>query len=178
MAVQVTVVEDPGSSFFGSLLTRDGNLPLWWDYLLKSDVKCIKSVDDFVRVCVEAEKTQGKIDYIQINGHGNNQSFQIGNDCIDLGSINKFKSKLATIAALLNKGCAVEISACKAGNAIELMRQFSLALGGVGIIGFLIPQSGGAGFVSPPVVVTPGGSYTTPAPASGGNSLPGTPPPR
>jgi len=175
MAVKVTVVQDPGEHYIMSILTQDGNAPLWADYLLKGATP-IKTVDDFVRVCLQTAQEKGNIDYIQINGHGNETGFRIGNDRVELSTIEGFKSKLATIAPVLNKGCAVEVCACKAGNAPELFRKFSQILGGVSIIGFLVSQTGGAGFVSPPVVVTPGGAYTTPAPASGGYSPPSPPP--
>ncbi|MBS1793955.1 MAG: hypothetical protein JSS81_08880 [Acidobacteria bacterium] len=174
MAVEVKVVQDPGEHYIMSFLTGDGNVPLWLDYVFKG-ATAIRTVDDFVRVCLQTAGEKGRIDYIQINGHGNDTGFRIGNDRIELGTLPGFRQKLATIAPVLNKGCAVEIAACKAGAATELFRQFSLILGGVSIIGFLVPQSGGGGFVSPPVVVTPGGSYQTPAPASG--SAPNTPPP-
>lgn len=177
MAVQVTVVQDPGEHYIMSILTQDGNAPLWMDYLFK-DATPIKTVDDFVRVCIETSKKQGLIDYIQINGHGNETGFRIGNDRIDLQTLEGFKPKLASIAPLLNKGAAVEVCACKAGNAVELFRKFSQILGGVSIVGFLVSQTGGAGFVSPPVVVTPGGSGSVPAPASGGFSQPSGPPPK
>jgi len=177
MAVKVTVVQKPSDGFILSMLLQSGDVPLWSDQLLKGATP-IKTVDDFVSVCLQTAKEKGNIDYIQINGHGNEKGFRIGNEWIDLSTLAGYKSKLATIAPVLNKGCAVEVCACKAGNAQELFRQFSLILGGVSIIGFLVSQTGGAGFVSPPVVVTPGGSYTSPAPASGGYSQPNPPPPK
>ncbi len=87
MAVQVTVVQDPGEHYIMSTLLQDGNFPLWLDYVLKG-ATAIKTVDDFVRVCLQTAQEKGKIDYIQINGHGNETGFRIGNDRIELSSIN------------------------------------------------------------------------------------------
>jgi hypothetical protein len=176
MTVQVTVVQDPGNNLFSDIIQWDGNMPLWADKWLKGATP-IKTVDDFVRVCTEKKAAEGLIDYIQINGHGNDSGFRIGNDRIELSTIESFKGKLSLIAPLLSKNAAVEVSACEAGKAIELFRKFSQILGGVSIVGFLVPQTGGMGFVSPPIVVTPGGSYTTPAPASV-YSQPSGPPPK
>jgi len=177
MTVQVTVVQDPGDHLLSDIIQWDGNMPLWADKWLKSATP-IKTVDDFVRVCTDKKAAEGLIDYIQINGHGNGDGFRIGNDRIELSTIESFKGKLSLVAPLLSKNAAVEVCACEAGKAKELFRKFSQILGGVSIVGFLVGQQGGVGFVSPPIVVTPGGSYTTPAPASGGYSQPSPPPPK
>jgi len=177
MTVKVSVVQDPGDSLLSDIIQWDGNMPLWADKWFKSATP-IKTVDDFVRVCTDKKAAEGLIDYIQINGHGNDAGFRLGNDRIELATIESFKSKLALVAPMLSKNAAVEVCACEAGKAQELFRKFSQILGGVSIVGFLVSQTGGMGFVSPPVVVTPGGSYTTPAPASGGYTTPSGPPPK
>jgi hypothetical protein len=176
MAVEVKVVQDPGEHFFASLFTQDGNWPLWCDKLFK-DATPIKTVDDFVMICTQTASSQGKIDFIQINGHGNDTGFRIGNDRIDIKSIEQFKPKLATIAPLLNKNCSVELAACEAGKAVEVVRKFSQILGGVSIIGYVLSQNGGLAPVGPPVIISPGGSYSPPATAPGGYSRPNAPPP-
>jgi Domain of unknown function (DUF4347) len=178
MAVEVKVVQDPGDKFFRDLFTWDGNMPLWADKFFK-DATPIKTVDDFVRTCTDTQKAKGLIDYIQINGHGNDTGFRLGNEWIDLKTIEGFKPKLALVASMLTKNCSVEISACEAGKAVELVRKFSHILGGVTIVGYLVSQQGGLAPTSPPVIITPGGKpFTSPAPASGGFSQPNPPPPR
>jgi len=178
MSVEVKVVQDPGDSFFTSLFTQDGNWALWSDKILKG-ATAINSVDDFARVCVDTKASKGLIDFIQINGHGNDSGFRIGNkDWIDLTTIERFKPRLASIAPLLSKNCSVEIAACQAGKAADLMQKFSNILGGVTIVGYLVNQSGGLAPIGPPVIISPGGKpFTIPAPASGGFSVPLAPPP-
>ena len=176
MAVEVKVVQSPGDHWITSFLTWDGNVPLFLDEYFK-DATRIKSVDDFVRICVQTQSSKGQIDFIQINGHGNSTGFRIGEDRIEMSSIEKFRPKLATIAPLLNKNCSVEISACEAGQGVELIRKFSNILGGVTIVGYILSQNGGTAPVGPPVIVSPGGSFSPAAPASGNSGHSSAPPP-
>jgi hypothetical protein len=178
MAVEVRVVQDPGEHYIMDFLTWNGNVPLWSDKWFK-DSTPIKTVDDFVKICTETRAAKGLIEFIQINGHGNEYGFRIGNDWIDIKSVETFKPKLALVAPMLSKSCGVELAACEAGKAVEVVRKFSQALGGVTVVGYLVTTNGGQSPVAPPVIISPGGKpFTSPAPASGGFSQPSGPPPK
>ena len=130
----------------------------------------------FVRICTK--KNGRRIEFIQINGHGNDQGLRHGNVWMDLPTIEKYKTQLALVAPMLSKSCTVEIAACEAGKAVEVVRKFYSFLGGVTIVGYLLNTTGGVTPTAPPVIISPGGGpYTIPAPSSGGYSQPGTPPP-
>ncbi len=178
MAVEVKVVQDPGNSFLSDLIQWDGNMPLWADKWFKGATP-IKTVDDFVRVCTDKKAAEGLIDYIQINGHGNENGFRLGTEWMDVNSIEKFRSKISLVASMLSKNCAVEIQACEAGKAVEVVRKFSHFLGGVPVLGYLVETSGGGTPNHlPPVIITPGGQFSPAAPASGGFSRPSPLPPK
>jgi hypothetical protein len=179
MAIEIKVVTKPGEGFFSSLLLGTGNWPLWADEVFKGATP-IETVKDLVNlVSRRTAPTEGAapelVEFIQINGHGNTKGFDIGKDWIDLTTVDRFRSDFGLIASHLTENGAVEISACKAGAAKELMRKLSLYLGGVAIIGYLFQQQGGLPPVGPPVIVTPGGSYSPAAPAAG--TQPPSPPP-
>lgn len=177
MAVEIRVVQKPGQSFLSSMLFGPGNFALWCDQYFK-DATPIASLDEFVSLVLDTARTKGPIDFIQINGHGNETGFRIGEDRIEPATIEKYRPKLASIAPVLKKGCSVEVSACQAGTARELMRTFSQILGGVPIVGYLFEQKGGLPPIGPPVVVTPGGSFSPAAPAAGRTAPSPPPPPR
>jgi hypothetical protein len=176
MGVEIKVVTKPGESLLEALVTRSGNLPLWSDQILKGATP-ILTVAEFVTLVVNtATSKKTTVDFIQINGHGNTKGFDIGNEWIDATSLTKFRPELAKVAPHLSKKARVEVSACKAGNAKEVMREFSQILGGATIVGYLIEQIGGMPGVGPPVVVTPGGAFVPAAPAAGASAAPPPPP--
>jgi hypothetical protein len=174
MAVEIKVVQKPqiNPTDWGSW---SKNWPLLADQYVKGATP-ISNVSEFVSLTLQTAADKGQIDFIQINGHGNNTGFRIGWDWIDLKSIENHKENLAKIAPVLSKTCGVEVAACYAGETQELMRRFSHILGGVSIIGYLMLQPGGGPAVGPPVIVTPGGSYSPPRPAAGSAPPPPAPP--
>jgi hypothetical protein len=165
MSVELKVVQKPSKGLIDSIFDSKNN-PLWADRIFKGAIP-IATVDDFVSAAVQTNASKGLIDFIQINGHGNIYGFQLGKDFIELKTIDGFQGKLAKVAPLLSPNCCVEISACKAGHATELMRKFSHILGGVTIVGYLLSQGGGEPPTGPSVVVTPWTTHTPPKLATG-----------
>jgi hypothetical protein len=165
MTVELKVVQKPTKGLIDSIFDAKNN-PLWLDRIFKGALP-IAGVDDFVTTAVQTNANKGLIDFVQINGHGTIYGFRLGHDFINSQTIEGFREKLAKVAPLLSRDCCVEISACKAGNAPELMRKFSHILGGVTIVGYLLSQDGGAPPVGPSVVVTPGTVHTPPKLATG-----------
>jgi hypothetical protein len=178
MAVEVKVVTKPGENILSALFLLTGNLALYGDMLMKGATP-ILTVGDLVTLVVNtAAEKETTVDFVQINGHGNKSGFNIGNDWIDSKTLPMFKSELSKITPHLSKNATVEVSACKAGNAKERMRDFSHILRGVAIIGYLVSQDGGLAPLGPPVIVTPGGFYSPPAPAAESSPPPPLPPSR
>lgn len=172
MAVEVRVVQKPRHIF--DLNRIGGNWALVTDRLIKGATP-ILGVDEFVSLVVQTAADKGPIDFIQINGHGSDVGFRIGSDWIDRKTIDGFRERLAKIAPLLNSGSCVEIAACNVGGDVELLRRFSLILGGVPITGYLLIQKGGLPPIGPSVVITPGSS--TPPRLATVTPLPPAPPP-
>ncbi|GEM_PF-4774903 len=175
MSVELIVGSKPGEGLISSIISGSGNRAEWKDIIFKG-AKPVANVDEFVSLSIETYAAQGMIDFIQINGHGAERGFHIGKDWILDETIDGFREKLAKVAPLLSPGCSIEVSACQAGHAVQLMRKFSHALGGVAIVGYLLNQKGGRGPIGPSVVVTPGTIHTPPRLAPG-SSPPSAPPP-
>jgi hypothetical protein len=176
MAVEIRVVQKPGQTFLTSMFLGPGNFALWCDQYFK-DATPISSVDDLVDLVLRTAASQGKIDFIQINGHGNQTGFRIGEDWIDIVSLETFRPKLVSIASSLSRNCSVEVSACEAGRAKGVLQRFSQILGGISIVGYSMDQTGGLSPSGPPVIVTPGGAFSPAAPAAGSSVAPPPPPP-
>jgi hypothetical protein len=175
MSVELIVGAKPGQGLIESLISGPGSLAEWEDVIWKG-AKPVANVNEFVSLAIQTFADKGKIDFIQINGHGSKPGFYIGRDWISEKTIEDFRERLAKVAPLLSPTSCVEVVACKAGHATELMRKFSHILGGVPIVGYLIDQGGGHPPVGQPVVVTPGSTHRPPKLAPG-VSPPSAPPP-
>lgn len=176
MTVEVRVVTKPGESFLSAWIGGTGNWPLYKDMYIKGAEPILTVREMVTKVIQKAQSSGGTVDYVQINGHGNDESFEIGNEEINLKTLPNHREELAKMSPYLSPNAAIEVSACRAGAAQELFRQLSLILGGRAIIGFLLQQKGGRGDIGPRVIVTPGGVVTPPRLAAGAAPPAGPPP--